>query len=108
MNFKELVDTYDFHDSLITKIQRGINVEITIDFCHWKQEYYNSSMSETGEVKLLCHNAIIDSPIDGDIDYYSILDIVASDTQATINALDDFNDTEYTITITSALVKFVL
>ena len=108
MSFKDLVDAYDFHDSLITKIQRGTDVKTTIDFCHWKQEYYNSSMSETGAVNLLCHNAIIDSPIDGDIDYYSILDVVASDTQAIIKVLDDFNDTEYTTTITSARVKLLL
>ncbi len=108
MTFTELISKYDFHDSLITNIEKNDKVEITIDFCHWKQDYFKDGMKETGEIKLVFQNAKAETCLNGDIDYFSILDIDAKEDYAIIHTLDDFNETEYSIKITYSSVEVIM
>lgn len=104
MNFTDLITKYDFHDSLITNINIGPNVEITLDFCHWRQDYFTNGMIENDKVLLVCHDAEIETDIYGEIDHFSILNIEADSNQATLFVLDDFNDIVHRVHIISSEV----
>ena len=59
MNNIEVLNRYDFHDSLIdscTYSKTNKTVSLEIDLCYWKQSWYNDVLPETGMITLIFHN----------------------------------------------------
>ena len=54
-----ILEAYDFHDSLVEKIsfdEKQRCVELEIDFCNWKQSWYNEEEPETEIKRLVFEN----------------------------------------------------
>lgn len=50
---------YDFHDSLLESVlydDSNKKLSLEIDFCNWKQEWYNDAEEETSMLTLTFHN----------------------------------------------------
>ncbi len=59
MNNIEILQKYDFHDSLLEKCtydKTNKTVNLEIDLCFWKQTWYEESLPETGMITLVFHN----------------------------------------------------
>ncbi len=50
---------YDFHDSLLESISYDKDIKkafLNIDFCNWKQEWYNETDEETSMISVVFEN----------------------------------------------------
>lgn len=60
MNKLEQLAEYNFHDSLLEDIlydEGNKKVSLKIDFCNWKQKWYNESDEETSIISIVFNNA---------------------------------------------------
>ncbi len=113
MTITELVKTYNFHDSLITRITHDDLLDqlvITIEFSFWAQEGFTEGMPETGMVNLVFHKVedFDCSGLNGNVDYFSILDAIADNNKLSLNILDDFHDKYFELFIISPDVDFLV
>ena len=68
LKISELLNSYNFHDSLVDDIQFKDNkVVLKIDLCNWKQKNYKSSEAEMKNIELIFSN-IEDYELDARID----------------------------------------
>jgi len=98
MTVHELVNKYDFHDSMITCIRyssENKELVIILDFCYWAQEWYKENDPELMKLKLTFYGISEYSGIVGDIDNYSVLDSDIRDNTYHIFIEDDFNQQFY-------------
>ena len=57
MKICELLEIYNFHDSLVEEIVHAEEkIQIRIDFCNWKQDGYKDGDEETKEMSLIFEN----------------------------------------------------
>lgn len=108
MNIQELINRYDFHDSLIECIyfdQKEKDLTIDIDFCCWAQEGYIESDPETKMIKVKFKNVNSYEGLSGVIDSYSIDNIKLIGNDITIIVCDDFHSEYYEIKFNSDCVE---
>ena len=68
LKISELLNSYNFHDSLVDDIQcKGNEVVLKIDLCNWKQKNYKSNEAEMKNIELIFSN-IEDYELDATID----------------------------------------
>lgn len=113
MTITELTKTYDFHDSLITGIEQDdlLNqLVISIEFSFWAQEGFKEGMPETGMISLVFHEVedFDCAGLEGEIDFFSIMDTIVDNNKLFLNLLDDFHDKVYELFITSPNVDFLV
>lgn len=113
MTITELTKTYNFHDSLITGITRDVlqnQLVVSIEFSFWAQEGVKEGVPETGMIKLVFHEVedFDCAGLEGNIDYFSILDATADNNKLSLHLLDDFHDKYYELFISSPNVGFLV
>ncbi len=112
MTMKALKDSISLHDSLITNItfnDESRTLDITIEFCLWLQSGYIDGEPEVCKAHLL-FSGLTDVDTDGlngEVDFYSIIESIVENDRMTLIVLDDFNDKKYTLRFTAADVCFV-
>ncbi len=110
MSIQELLNKYDFHDSLIENVSYDTvqnSVKMKIDFCNWMQDGYSNSSPETSIIYLFfCDVTDFKGP-QGDIDDFSILEVTIIDNFITFMILDDFHDVNYEIKISCKTVDMI-
>ena len=102
MNISEFLSTYNLHDSLISLIKLAdTKLIMTVDFCYWMQNGYDESEPETGIIKLTFEGVSNYTGITGELDDFSILDVMYNNGVVTFTVCDDYNDISYQLQFSS-------
>ena len=111
MKIKSLLEKYSFHDSTIERINYNSikNVlTITIDFCYWMQIDFVNGNKENGLVDLVFSDVYEYDNLLGDIDSFTILDILETSKGIKLNIEDAYNQKYYSISIQCSDVDFIV
>ena len=110
MKIKSLLEKYSFHDSTIEKINYN-SIEnvltITIDFCYWMQNDFVDGNKENGLVDLVFSDVYEYDNLLGDIDSFTILDILETSKGIKFNIIDAYNQKYYSISIECSNVELI-
>lgn len=109
MNLKDFYNNYEFHDSLLNKIdfnkENGI-LTMNIELCNYEQKNYKETDDETSIIDVVFKECKSYDGLVGELDSYSILETVLNnDDQITFNVMDDFNDDYYELHIQADSVE---
>lgn len=111
MTIKELFENYEFHDSLINKIEfnkEKRTLSMNIELCNYEQRNYKESDDETSIVDFIFEGCDTYNDLVGELDAYSILETVLnSDNQITFNVMDDFSNEYYELHISAKKVEVI-
>lgn len=110
MKIKSLLEKYSFHDSTIERINYNSikNVlTITIDFCYWMQNDFADGNKENGLVDLVFSDVYEFNNLLGDIDSFTILDILEISKGIKFNIIDTYNQKYYNLSIECSNVEFI-
>jgi len=112
MTLLELFTKYEFHDSLLNKIEytpEQKTLIFEIDFCYFMQKEYNDGEPENGIIKLIFNDVENYNNITGEFDMLSILETKLSDNKCiTFNILNDVTNDFYELSIETNNVDFVI
>ena len=110
MTIQEFCEKYYLHDSCITRIDyinESKQLEITINFCQWAQEWFTNDKPENIWLKLIFHDVDTYKGITGDIDYFSVLDAEIKDEKLRLFILDDIHDESYEYYLSPSDIEIV-
>ncbi len=110
MKIKSLLEKYSFHDSTIERINYNSikNVlTITIDFCYWMQNGFVDRNKENGLVDLVFNDVYEYDNLLGDIDSFTILDILEISKGIKFNIIDAYNQKYYNLSIECSDIEFI-
>lgn len=109
-SFKELMK-YDFHDSLLEDVfydSDNKKVLLKIDFCNWKQEWYNECEEETSIISIVFNN--VSNVVMPELKFNSdeIIEFeILSDSCAKILVFNDISETSYKIIIEAESAEII-
>ena len=111
MNKLEQLVEYDFHDSLLEYIlydECNKKVLLKIDFCNWKQNWYNESEEETSMISLVFNNTSELVLPEHRLNSDEIIEFeVSTDNRVRIVIFNDIEDTSHEIIINAETVEII-
>ena len=111
MNKLEQLNEYDFHDSLLEDVlydEGNKKVFLKIDFCNWKQKWYNESEEETSMISLVFNNASNIVLPEHQLNSDEIIEFeVSKDNKVRIVIFNDIEDVSYEIIIYAETVEII-
>lgn len=108
MNNLDKLIGYDFHDSLLESIEydKGKKkVTIEIDFCNWKQEWYNQTDEETSIIFLVFENVSNVSIPEFEVNSDEIIEFELLEKGVKIIVFNDIDNNSYEIIVNAKCVK---
>ncbi len=111
MNKIEHLRKFDFHDSLLESISYDNDnkkIFLKIDFCNWKQEWYNESDEETSMISIVFNNASNLSIPNFSLNSDEIIEFdILSDNSVKMVVFNDIDNTSYEIIIRAQTVEII-
>lgn len=111
MNKLEKLAEYDFHDSLLEDVlydEYNKKLLLKIDFCNWKQKWYNESEDETSMISLIFSNVFDIVLSEHRLNSDEIIEFeVSTDNRVRIVVFNDIENASYEIIIYAETVEII-
>lgn len=111
MTIKELFENYEFHDSLLTKVNFDVDKKeliMDINLCNYEQKDFKEGDDENIDIAIKFSGCESYDGLLGVLDTHSILEtILNNEKQITFNVMDDMSNDYYELSIHADFVEII-
>lgn len=112
MKMIDFFNNYEFHDSLLNKIdfnKEKKTLSMNIELCNYEQKNYKEDDEETSIVDVVFSGCESYDGLSGNLNTHSILETVLnSDNQITFNVMDDLTNDYYELVVQANTVNVLV
>ncbi len=111
MKISELLEKYDFHDSLLEKVYfKEEELILEIDFCRWRQDFYVEGEKETEEIMIVFRDVSVATLPDFKLNSDEIMDAILVNKEKDVEEIklmlyNDIKESVYFVTICAKEVE---